>query len=931
MGLGSVISRVMARPRSWVRAVAQRDRLEAEMDAELAAHLEYLTADLMRAGYKPEEARRRARIALGAVTVTKEEMRAELGLRWWDELRADVRYGARMLRKSPGFTAVAAISLALAIGANTTIFSVARQLLYERLAVPHAADLRLLSWTGTEKHVAVHSIWGDYDPMPGGRVTSTAFSYPAYKQLQAQNHVLDGLFAFKRMGMIATIGEDAQRVRTEMVSGNYFAALEVRPELGRAIEPADDAVPGQGTVAVISDELWTRAYNRSPAVLGQSVKLNNVFFTIVGVSAKGFTGAKDVQLPVDFFVPLSSQPLVFPRPGDGSLFVSSRRWWVNVMGRAKPGVTDSTAQAELDGELAAIVRGTMPVRPNEDLPRMDLRDGSRGLFEQQKEFARPMAVLMTLVGFVLLLACANVANLMLARGTQRSREMGVRLALGAGRGRIARQMLVESLMLASLGGVGGLIAGYLGRSAIPKMLETPWENAGFQIHFDWAVFAFTAGITIATGVLFGIAPALAAARAEVTQGLKNTSRTTTRRRKGLSGKALVGFQFAISTLLVIGAGLFLRTLAGLSSVDLGFRSDHLLLAEIDPPAGRYPAGKDVALHQRVEQAFAAVPGVISVAPAQDVYINEDRSATDFLPAGETYNANQSQAENYNVVGNQFFNALKISILAGRAFGEQDTAGSPKVAVINQSLARSRFPGQNPIGKRFVTDPHDSDGGGGNVLARNSIEIVGVCGDTRYMNLRDEPPSQFFLPYVQQASVGGMAYEIRTSVKPETVVSALRGVVRNVDPDLGLVKVRTQDEQIESALQQERLFVTLTSGFGLLALALACVGIYGVMAYQVANRTSEIGIRLALGAQPRQVRGMILRESTGLAAVGVVVGVAAALGLTRMVKSMLYGIETWDPPTMIGGVLILLAVALAASWIPARRAAGVQPMEALRHE
>ena len=931
MGLGSVISRVMARPRSWVRAVAQRDRLEAEMDAELAAHLEYLTADLMRAGYKPEEARRRARIALGAVTVTKEEMRAELGLRWWDELRADVRYGARMLRKSPGFTAVAAISLALAIGANTTIFSVARQLLYERLAVPHAADLRLLSWTGTEKHVAVHSIWGDYDPMPGGRVTSTAFSYPAYKQLQAQNHVLDGLFAFKRMGMIATIGEDAQRVRTEMVSGNYFAALEVRPELGRAIEPADDAVPGQGTVAVISDELWTRAYNRSPAVLGQSVKLNNVFFTIVGVSAKGFTGAKDVQLPVDFFVPLSSQPLVFPRPGDGSLFVSSRRWWVNVMGRAKPGVTDSTAQAELDGELAAIVRGTMPVRPNEDLPRMDLRDGSRGLFEQQKEFARPMAVLMTLVGFVLLLACANVANLMLARGTQRSREMGVRLALGAGRGRIARQMLVESLMLASLGGVGGLIAGYLGRSAIPKMLETPWENAGFQIHFDWAVFAFTAGITIATGVLFGIAPALAAARAEVTQGLKNTSRTTTRRRKGLSGKALVGFQIAISTLLVIGAGLFLRTLAGLSSVDLGFRSDHLLLAEIDPPAGRYPAGKDVALHQRVEQAFAAVPGVISVAPAQDVYINEDRSATDFLPAGETYNANQSQAENYNVVGNQFFNALKISILAGRAFGEQDTAGSPKVAVINQSLARSRFPGQNPIGKRFVTDPHDSDGGGGNVLARNSIEIVGVCGDTRYMNLRDEPPSQFFLPYVQQASVGGMAYEIRTSVKPETVVSELRGVVRNVDPDLGLVKVRTQDEQIESALQQERLFVTLTSGFGLLALALACVGIYGVMAYQVANRTSEIGIRLALGAQPRQVRGMILRESTGLAAVGVAVGVAAALGLTRMVKSMLYGIETWDPPTMIGGVLILLAVALAASWIRARRAAGVQPMEALRHE
>ncbi|MGA9669943.1 MAG: ABC transporter permease [Terracidiphilus sp.] len=927
----SLFARGVARPRSWMRAVMRRDRLEAEMETELACHLENLTADLIKAGYAPAEAARRARIAVGAMTVHKEQMRASLGLKWWDDLWDDVRYGMRMLRKSPGFTAVAATSLALAIGANTTIFSVAKQLLYERLAVPHAADLRLLSWTGTEKHVAVHSIWGDYDPLPGGRVTSTAFSYPAYKQLQAQNHVLDDLFAFKRMAMIATIHEDAQRVRTEMVSGNYFAALQVQPQLGRAIQPADDAVPGQGTVAVISDELWTRAYNRSPAVLGQTVKLNNVFFTIVGVSAKGFTGAKDVQLPVDFFVPLSTQPLVFPRSGDGSLFVSSRRWWVNVMGRAKPGVTDRVAQAELDGELAAIVRGTMPVRANEDVPRMDLRDGSRGLFEQQKEFARPMAVLSVLVGFVLLLACANVANLMLARGTQRLREMGVRLALGAGRGRIVRQMLVESLMLAALGGAGGLIAGYLGRTAIPKMLETPWENTGFHIHFDWAVFGFTAGITIATGLLFGIAPALAAARAEVTQGLKETTQTTTRRRKGLSGKTLVGFQIALSTLLVIGAGLFLRTLAGLSSVNLGFQSDHLLLAEVDPPRGNYPAGKDIALHQRIEQAFAGVPGIISVAPAQDVYINEDRSATDFLPVGEKYQANQSQEENYNVVGDEFFKTLRIPIVAGRAFGEQDTAASPKVAVINESLARSRFPGQNPIGKRFVIDPHDSDGGGGIVLPQNSIEIVGVCGDTRYMNLRDEPPPQFFLPYVQQSSVGGMVYEIRTSVKPETVLTALRGVVRQVDPDLGLVKVRTQDEQIESALQQEKLFVTLTSGFGVLALALACVGIYGIMAYQVANRTNEIGIRLALGAQPGQVRGMILGESTWLAGVGIVVGVIAALGLTRLVKTMLYGIQPWDPATMIGGVLILLAVALAASWIPARRAAGVQPMVALRHE
>ena len=901
------------------------------MEDEFGHHLEARTADLIRAGCTAEEAARRARVELGPALMHKEEMRTSLGLRWMDELAGDLRYSARMLRKSPGFTAIAATSLALAIGANTTIFSVAKQLLYERLAVPDAENLRLLAWTGTENHVAVHHVWGDWDPLPGGRVASTVFSYPAYQQLRAQNHGLDDLFAFKRMGMIATIREDAQKVRTEMVSGNYFTALQVRPQLGRTIEPADDAVPGQGAVAVISDELWSRAFNRSPAVLGQSVKLNNISFTIVGVSPMGFTGAKDVQLPVDFFLPLSMQPLVFPRPGDVALFADARHWWVNVMGRAKQGVADASAQAELDGELAAIVRGTMPVRANEDVPRMDLRDGSRGLFEEQREFAKPMAVLLTLVGFVLLLACANVANLMLARGTRRVREMGVRLALGAGRGRILRQMMVESLMLAGLGGVGGLIAGYLGRNTIPKMLEIPWESTGLQIHFDWTVFAFTAGITIVTGLLFGIAPALAAVRAEATHGLKENTQTTTRRPKGWSGKALVGLQIALSTLLVIGAGLFLRTLAGLSSVNLGFQSDHLLLAEIDPPQGMYPAGKDIALHQRIEQGFALVPGIISIAPAQDVYIAEDRSATDFLPTGETYHANQSQEENYNVVGNQFFKTLRIPIVAGRGFGEQETPGSPKVAVINESLARSRFPGQNPIGKRFVIDPRDSDGRGGVVLPQNLIEIVGVCGDTRYMNLRDEPPPQFFLPYVQQSNVGGMVYEIRTSVKPETVLMALRAVVRQVDPDLGLVKVRTQDEQIESAMQQERLFVTLTSGFGLLALALAAVGIYGVMAYSVAQRTNEIGIRLALGAAPRQVRGMILRESSWLAAVGIVSGLIGALALTRLIKSMLYGIAAYDPVTLASGVGLLLLVALASSWIPARRAAGVQPMTALRHE
>jgi predicted permease len=931
MSLRSFVAGIFSRPRSWVRAVVGRERLEAEMEAELASHLEALTEDLMRAGQSRKEAERRARIALGGVMVHKEGMRASLGLRWWDELGADLRYGFRVLRKSSGFTAIAAVSLALAIGANTTIFSAAKQILYERLAVPHASELRLLRWTGTERHVAVHHTHGDYDHLPGGRVTSPVFSYPVYEQLRAQNRVLGDMLAFRETGMNATIGEDAERVLAEMVSGNYYAVLDVQPELGRAIGPSDDSV-NSAPVAVISDELWERKFARSPNVIGQTMKLNDKPVTIVGVNPRSFTGAKSVlesETPA-VIVALGMQPYLTPSSDGSSWLTNTAIWWVNVMARAKPGVSDAEAQAVLDTQLGAIVRATMPVRAGEDVPRMWVRDGSRGLFEQEEIFLKPMAVLMALVGLVLLLACANIANLMLARGAKRLREMSVRLALGAGRGRILRQLLVESLLLAGLGGAGGVAMGYVGRIAIPQLTVNAWQRHPLRIHFDWPVFAFTAGITVLTGLLFGIAPALNAARAEVTEGLKEGAQTTTRRRKGMGGKALVGVQVALSTLLVIGAGLFIRTLARLNAIDPGFRTHNLLLAQVSLPQNRYPAGKDIALHQRLEEMLAATPGVESVAPATDSYLSEDNSDTDFLPVGEKYDSNKHQEENFNVVGIHFFETLGIPIIAGRAFGERDTAGSQAVGIINESLAKSRFPGQDPIGKMFTTSSHDMDGYGGK-LSNNLIQIVGVCGDTRYVNLRDQPPEQFFLPYVQQGAVGGVTYEIHTAMKPEAILPVLRKVVRQVDPDLPLVNVRTQDQQIDVDLQQERLFVALTSGFGLLALTLACVGIYGIMAYSVANRRNEIGIRMALGAQPGQVRGMILRESSWLTGAGIAVGVAAALGLTRLVKSMLYGIQPWDPMTLCGGVLLLMAVALAASWIPARRAARVEPMEALRHE
>ena len=563
----------------------------------------------------------------------------------------------------------------------------------------------------------------------------------------------------------------------------------------------------------------------------------------------------------------------------------------------------------------------MTVKADETIPRIVLADGSRGLHQSEGSFKAPVNVLMVLVGLVLALACANVANLLLARGTQRQKEMSVRLALGARRARILRQLLTESLLLASAGGAGGLLLGYLGRNSIPQLLTTPWLQTQIDIPFDWGVFGFSAAVTLLTGLLFGLAPSWSAARTEVSSSLKDGAQTATRRRKGAGGKMLVGFQIALSTLLVIGAGLFLRTVLGLIETDVGFKTDHLLLAQIDPPRQRYPEGKDVILHQRLEQAIAAAPGVQAVTLMSTPYLTDSMSKQGFITESESADPTKAHGERDEEVGNRYFETLGIPILAGRGFGLQDTATSAKVAVINQSLARTRFSQGNPIGQRFRLEGDKLDW----------IQVVGICADTRYQNLREDMPPQYFLPYVQQTEVGGMSYVIRTGMPPDAIVPALRRAVAQIDPGLPLQDVRTEQEQISGSMRMERALAALIAGFGLLALALASVGIYGIMAHSVANRRNEIGIRLALGAQPVQVRGMILRESSWLAVAGIVVGVGAALLLARLVKSMLYGIRPYDPATMTAGILVLLAVALAASWIPARRAAGVQPMEALRHE
>ena len=796
----------------------------------------------------------------------------------------DLVFAARVLRKNRGFTIIAASSLALAIGANTTIFSVGKQLLFDRLDVPHASSLRLLA--------------------------TTDFSYPVYEHLRAQNTVLGDLLAFNATAANATVGDNAERVLLHEVSGNYYEVLGVRAQIGREIRPSDD-MPGSPAVAMISDAFWNREFARSPAAIGRSIKINDVPVTIIGVNPKGFTGAGST-LPSEtpaVTVTLAKATLVTPASNGRNWLADPAAGGLIVLGRAKPGVSDRTAQTTLDAQFVTIFRALVPIRASDTVPTLVLRDGSRGLFAQQQAFATPIAVLMMFLGLVLLLACANIATLMLARGARRQREMSVRLALGAGRGRILRQMLVESLLLATIGGLSGLALAYAGRGAI----------AQYTPHFDWQVFGFTAAITIVTGLLFGFAPAFAALRTEIADSVK---------RRHAVGRSVVGFQIALATLLVIAAGLFIRSLAGLTSVNPGFRTDHLLLAQIVLPQNRYPAGANVAFHQRMEQAIANIPGVASVSGAEVPYLSSDQLQTIVLPQGEALDAGRDQTEPYNAVGIHFFETLGIPLVAGRAFGVDDTVTSPKVAVINQRLAAVRFPNQNPIGKRVSLGVY---AGYGDVLTAGPIEIVGVCADTLYGDLHGAAPPQLFVPYVQQTQVRRLTYQIRTQIKPEAIVPALRRVVHAADPALPLVNVRTQQDQIDLDLADERLLVSLTSAFGLLALVLASVGTYGVLAYSVAQRTKEIGIRMALGAIPRQILTMVLREAASLSAAAIALGMSASLLVMRFVKSTLFGVSPSDPATLWGAAVLLMIVALGASWIPARRAASVQPMEALRRD
>jgi predicted permease len=899
---------------NWRRWFSRKKKWEQDMQDELRFHLERQISANISAGLAPEEARRQAVLQLGALEGVKEDCREQRSGFWLESLYADVRYALRILRKSPGFTIIAILTLALGIGANTAIFTLAKEALLDQLSVPHPDQLRLLSWSAGP-HSPVHSIWGDFDEIPGGH-TSSSFSYPAYLALRRDNQVLQDLLAFKDLGRLnVTIDGKAEVVRGQFVSGNFYQQLQVVPLLGRPIEPADDTAPGGGPVAVISDAFWARRFGRSPSAIGRKIQLSLTPVTIIGVNPPRFTGAANVQMSPDVFVPFSMQPILLPR-NKGSLLNNPDQWWVQIMGRVKPDVPQGKARASLDVALAQAIRTTMAMKSDEQLPQLNLQNGSRGLNFAGKHLASPMYVLLALAALLLLLSCANLANLLLARTAARRREMSVRLTLGAGMGRILRQVITESLLLSFFGGIAGLSLAFLGRNAIPWLLSTSWEPSPFVARFDGGVFAFAAGASLLTGLLFGLAPAWQATRVDVNSALKDSAATATKRRKGLTGKSIVVFQVCLSVLLVMSSALFIRTLLNLNSSRLGFQPNSILLFDINPPRSRYPAPQDITLQHQLEQGFTALPGVDSVTLSGEALVAGDTDITDFVVNDQPRRTTEDQTAYYNNVGENFFSTMGIPIMSGRGFNFGDTPTSPKVAVINESLAREYFPHSNPLGATFN---------------KEHLQIVGICGDAKFRDLRADPPPTFYIPYRQGEDAGHMTFEIRTKGKPASVVNAIREVVQSVDKDLPLVDVRTQVEQIDETMQTERIFAVLTGAFGVLALVLASIGVYGVMAYAVSRRTNEIGIRMALGAQPGTIGRMVLAETFTLLVAGIFIGLALGWAAGRLIDSLLFGISPHDPVTLTTVAGVLMLVGVLAGYLPARRATRVDPMVALRHE
>jgi macrolide transport system ATP-binding/permease protein len=897
-----------------LRFYFRRRRFEAELEEEMQHHLSL-------AGQKQ----------FGNVTLLKEDSRAMWTWTVWEQLGQDLRYAVRTMKNNWVFTALAVLSLALGIGANTAIYSFMDSILLRSLPVADPESLVVLNW-----HVkqfqwgssVLHSISGSTWDDPKTGTVAGIFPFPAFELFQRDDAVFSSVFAYHpARGLNVTYKGQADIANGESVSGDYFRGLAVAPAAGRLIIPDDDRA-GAPPVAVVSFAFSQRRFGGAANAAGQTILINNLPFLVVGVAAPGFFGVDPAAAP-DLYVAMRAKLATEPGYAGGSPadYLDQNYYWTEVMGRLRPGVSLVQAQAVLGPAFQKWVTSTAGNdRERADLPSLLVQPGAGGLDNLRRKYSKPLYVLMTLVGLILAIACANVANLLLARAAARRREIALRLSVGAGRVRVVRQLLTESVLLASLGGVLGVLFAMWGIRFLTLLLANGNARFTLRAELNWHVLAVAVALSFITGVLFGLAPALQSTRVDVISAMKETQAGQPVGRHVLwrfsLSHALVVGQIAVSLLMLVAAGLFVRTLTNLQSIELGFNRESLLLFALDARKAGHKDPEITAFYGDLQQRFRAIPGVREASLSNQSLIEAGYALGLRIHGKPALDGNRML-----VVGPGFFKTMQIPMVAGREIDERDQPGSPGVAVVSEYFAKVNFGDENPLGQHVALSGNPKK-----PETARDMEIVGVSKNVRYGGLKDKARPILYIPYNQgYPQPQRMVYELRTAGDPMRFVNAVREIVHQADALVPVSNMETQAAEIDHTINQEIVFAELCTGFAMLALVIACVGLYGTVSYNVARRTGEIGIRMALGARRGNVVGMILRQVLVLAAAGLAIGVPVAFGASKLVASFLYGMKPNDPLAIAAAVVILLGAAILAGYAPARRASQIDPMVALRHE
>ena len=908
---------MLRRLRYWIESGRRSEALREEMELHLAERAAELQAD----GMTAERARAEARRRFGNVGLKQEESREIWITRFWSELGQDVRYGCRTMTANKAFSALAVLLLALGIGANTAIYSLMESILLRSLPVADPEALVVLNWhsrppqEGSKEWVhVVHGLQGLFWPGDTGNLVSGIFPFPAFETLREENPVFSTLFGyFNGHNCNLAIRGQAMSASTEYVTGEYFRGLAVSPAAGRLIDSEDDRA-GAAPVAVISFATSQNRFGEPANAIGQPILIDNIPFTVIGVAPPEFFGV-DPALAPDLYLPLHTNLLV-----DGAraarMYGDGNFYWIEMMGRLRPGVSMVQAQAALAPRFQQWVATTATTDGERaKLPALTLNPGAAGLGSLRRKYSKPLYALLAMAALILAITCANIANLLLARAAARRREMAVRLSLGAGRFRVVRQLLTESLMLAALGGTLGVLFAIWGVRSLTFLLSNGRENFTLHAELNWNVLGVTAALSVVCGLLFGLVPAIQSTRPDVMPALQNGRGGGPRRR---AQHVLVVGQIAISFLILVAAGLFVRTLDKLHSIRLGYAREHILLFTVNARQAGHRDLEMATFYENLRKRFESIPGVSGATLSGSSIISAGM-------AGGAYRgpikiaAVTIQSAGVMAAGPRFLTTMQIPILAGREIDDRDQPDSTPVAVISERLARTYFGNENPLGRRitFVDDNRD-------------LEIAGVSANLRYGSLKEGSPMTVFVA-ASQFLPDRVTYALRTAGDPLNYVQSVHEIVRQADSRIPVTNVITQAAEIDRTISQEVTFAKLSTGFAVLALLIACVGLYGTVSYNVARQVGEIGIRMALGAQRGAVVWMVLRRVLLLAAVGLAISVPAALSAFRLAKSFLFETQPDDPGTLALAGVVLLTAAILAGYAPARRASRIDPLAALRHE